>query len=404
MKWRRRLGLLVFAAAVIAALVWGFMPKPVLVETQPAVRAPLQVTVEEEGKTRVVDRFVVSAPTAGFARRAKLDVGDVVRRGQVLLTLDPLRSTVLDPRARAEAQARVAAAEAALKAAKENVDAAAADASYWETQLARSQELHESGTISDEALSQAEADSRRTRANLRSAEFSVDVARHDLQAAQTALRHSAAQQSGKPAETVAVHAPVGGSVLKVLHESEGVVAAGEALLEIGNSRHLEVVVELLSADAVRTGPGTRVLLERWGGERPLEGRVRLVEPFGFTKISALGVEEQRVLVISDIVSPPEEWERLGDGYRVESKFVLWEEDNVLQVPSSSLFRRGEEWAVFVVNSAHVQLRTVELGRRSGLTAQVLTGIEEGDLVITHPDDEIEDGLEVQPREQTEQGP
>ncbi len=171
MKWRRRLGLLVFAAAVIAALVWGFLPKPVLVETQSAVRAPLQVTVEEEGKTRVVDRFVVSAPTAGVARRVDLDVGDVVRRGQVLLTLDPLRSTVLDPRARAEAQARVAAADAALKAAKEKVVAAAADASYWETQLARSRELHESGTISDEALNQAQADSRRTRANLRSAEF-----------------------------------------------------------------------------------------------------------------------------------------------------------------------------------------------------------------------------------------
>ena len=401
MKWRRRLGLLVFAAAVIAALVWGFMPKPVLVETQPAVRAPLQVTVEEEGKTRVVDRFVVSAPAAGFARRVELDVGDVVRRGQVLLTLDPLRSTVLDPRARAEAQARVAGAEAALKAAKENVDAAAADASYWKTQLARSRELHESGTISDEELNQAEADSRRTRANLRSAEFSVDVARHDLQAAQTTLRHSAAQQAGQPAETVAVHAPMGGSVLKVLHESEGVVNAGAALLEIGNARHLEVVVELLSADAVRTGPGTRVLLERWGGEHPLEGRVRTVEPFGFTKISALGVEEQRVLVIAGIVSPPQEWERLGDGYRVEAKFVLWEEDNVLQVPSSSLFRRGDEWAVFVVNAQHARLRTVQLGRRSGLTAQVLSGIEAGDLVITHPDDEIEDGLEVQPRGQTE---
>ena len=397
MKWRRRLGLLVFAAAVIAALVWGFMPKPVLVETQSAVRATLQVTVEEEGKTRVVDRFVVSAPTSGFARRVKLKVGDAVRRGQVLLTLDPLRSTVLDPRARAEAKARVAAAEAALKAAKENVDAAGADASYAETQLTRSRELHESGTIADEVLSQSEADARRTRANLRSAEASVEVAGHDLRASQTALRHSAAQQVEKPAETVAVRAPVGGSVLKVLKESEGVLNAGEGVLEIGNARHLEVVVELLSADAVRTGPGTRVLLERWGGERPLEGRVRLVEPFGFTKISALGVEEQRVLVVSDITSPPEEWERLGDGYRVEAKFVLWEEDGVLQVPSSSLFRRGEEWAVFVVNAAHVQLRTVEIGRRSGLTAQVLSGIDEGDQVITHPDDSIEDGIEVQPR-------
>ena len=396
-KWRRRLGLLGFCALVVLAIVWGFMPQPVPVETAAVVRGPLQVTVEEEGKTRVVDHFVISAPVAGFLRRIELDVGDSVKRGQELLTLDPLRSTVLDPRARAEAQARVRTTQAALKGSQENVVAAAADARYWESQLARVRELHEAGTISDEELNQTEADARRTGANLRSAEFSVEVAQSELQAARTTLRHSAAQQSGQPAETVAAHAPISGSVLKVLRESEGVVSRGEPLLEIGNPRLLEVEVELLSADAVRAGPGTRVILERWGGEGPLEARVRVVEPFGFTKISALGVEEQRVLVIADIVSPSEEWEKLGDGYRVETKFILWEEDEVLQVPSSALFRRGDQWAVFVVDGEFARLRNVQLGRRSGLTAQILSGVEAGELVITHPDDSIEAGVRVSRR-------
>ena len=396
-NWRRRLGLLGFCALVVLAIVWGFMPQPVPVETAAVVRGPLQVTVEEEGKTRVVDHFVISAPVAGFLRRIELDVGDSVKRGQELLALDPLRSTVLDPRARAEAQARVRTTQAALKGAQENVVAAAADARYWESQLARVRELHEAGTISDEELNQTEADARRTGANLRSAEFSVEVARSELQAARTTLRHSAAQQSGQPAETVAAHAPISGSVLKVLRESEGVVSRGEPLLEIGNPRLLEVEVELLSADAVRAGPGTRVILERWGGEGPLEARVRVVEPFGFTKISALGVEEQRVLVIADIVSPSEEWEKLGDGYRVETKFILWEEDEVLQVPSSALFRRSDQWAVFVVDGEFARLRNVQLGRRSGLTAQILSGVEAGELVITHPDDSIEAGVRVSRR-------
>ena len=396
-KWRRRLGLLGFCALVVLAIVWGFMPQPAPVETAAVVRGPLQVTVEEEGKTRIVDHFVISAPVAGFLRRIELDVGDSVKRGQKLLTLDPLRSTVLDPRARAEAQARVTTTQAALKGTQENVVAAAADARYWESQLARVRELHEAGTISDEELDQTQTDARRTGANLRSAEFSVEVAQSELQAARTTLRHSAAQQSGQPAETVAVHAPIGGSVLKVLRESEGVVRRGDPLLEIGNPRLLEVEVELLSADAVRAGPGTRVILERWGGERPLEARVRVVEPFGFTKISALGVEEQRVLVIADIVSPPEEWEKLGDGYRVETKFILWEEDEVLQVPSSALFRRSDQWAVFVVDGEFARLRNVQLGRRSGLTAQILSGVEAGELVITHPDDSIEAGVRVSRR-------
>ena len=397
MRLRRILFWLLLTGGVVAAIVWGFMPRPIPIETAVVKRGPLQVSVEEEGKTRVIDRFVVSAPVDGFARRLNADVGDIVKRGETLLLLDPLRSTVLDPRSRAEAQARVAAAEADLKRAQKDVEAADAEARRWETQRKRARELHAAGTIADEVLDEIAASAERSQAQERSSEYAVEVARHDLEAARTALRHSAAQQSEKPAETVAVRAPVGGRILKIVHESEGVVSAGDPLLEIANPRGLEVEVELLSADAVKVGPGTRVLFERWGGENPLQGLVRIVEPVGFTKISALGVEEQRVLVIADITSPPEQWARLGDGYRVEARFILWEGEDVLQIPSSTLFRHGEGWAVFAVEDGMAERRPAELGHRNGLITEVLSGLEEGDTLITHPDDAIDDGVEVQPR-------
>jgi len=397
MKLRRVLFWLVAVGGVVAALVWGFMPRPIPVETAIVERGPLRVTVEEEGKTRVIDRFVVSAPVAGFARRLNADVGDVVKRGQTLLSLDPLRSTVLDPRSRAEAQARVAVTEASLKRAQKDVEAAAAESRLWKTQLKRRRELHDAGTIADEVLTETEASAERSVAQERSAEYAVEVARLEFEAAQTSLRHSAAQSPGKPAETVTVRAPIGGRVLKVVRESEGVVNAGDPLIEIANPRGLEIEVELLSADAVRVGPGTRVLLDRWGGENSLQGVVRTVEPVGFTKISALGVEEQRVLVISDITSPPDEWERLGDGYRVEARFILWEGEGVLQLPSSALFRHGEGWTVFAVEGGFATRKPVELGHRNGLIAEVLSGLQEGDTLITHPDDAIEDGVEVESR-------
>ncbi|MDA1311816.1 MAG: efflux RND transporter periplasmic adaptor subunit [Acidobacteria bacterium] len=397
MKLKRILTWLVVGGAIVAAIVWGFMPRPIPVETVRVERGPLQVSIEEEGKTRVVDRFVVSAPVAGFARRLKWDVGDVVKRGQALLNLDPPRATVLDPRSRAEAEARVAAAEASLKQAQQDLEAAEAEARRWETQLKRRQELHAAGTISDEDLNEAESGAQRSRAQARAARFAVEVAQHQLEAARTALQHSAAPRSQQSAETISVRAPVGGRILKIIHESEGVVNPGDTLVEIGNSHGLEVVVELLSADAVKVAPGTSVLFERWGGERPLEGRVRVVEPTGFTKISALGVEEQRILVIVDITSPPEEWARLGDGYRVEARFILWEGENVLQVPSSTLFREGAGWGVFTLADGLALRKSVELGKRSGLIAEVLSGLQEGDMVITHPDDAIADGVQVEPR-------
>jgi HlyD family secretion protein len=399
MQWRKKIGWILALAAVILAVGYGFIPRPSLVDSATVTRAPLRVTVREEGKTRVVDRYVVSAPVAGALRRIDLDVGDTVRRGQPITYIDPPRANVLDPRSRAEAMARVDAAKASMQSAEESVEAAAADARLAESNLARIQQLHAAGTIAREELERAEAEERRTKANLLKARSSVEVARHELEVAQAALRYSPAEPGSAPAESVPVVSPVAGRILKLYRESEGIVSVAEPLVEISNPRSLEVEVEVLSSDAVRISPGTRVLFERWGGDQPLEGAVRRIEPVGFTKISALGVEEQRVLVIADFTSPAETWERLGDNYRVEAVFILWESDNVLQVPASALFRHEQDWAVFVAANGHAGLRPVQIGHRSGLNAEITSGLQEGERVITHPGNEIEHGTAIELRTQ-----
>jgi HlyD family secretion protein len=391
-------GVLAAALVVTGLLLWGFWPRPVMVETVPVKRAPMMVTVEEDGRTRVIDRYVISAPVDGVACRVQLDVGDRVEEGRVLLGITPLASQVLDPRRRAEAEAQVAAAAAALAASKEDAEAADARAEFASADFARLQPLAEQGVISREALDKARMDLLSAKAGLRAALHAVDVARYELAAARTALEVSAAQESGEPAERVLVRAPTSGRILKLARECEGPVTTGEPLLEMGDPARLEVAVDVLSADAVQIRPGMRVLFERWGGEQPLQGVVRTVEPVGITKISALGVEEQRVLVIADFASPPALWERLGDGYRVEARFVLWQDDDVLQVPASSLFRHDGGWALFVVTDGRATLRRVELGQRNGLLAQVLHGVAVGDVVVNHPNDEVEDGRRVAPLE------
>lgn len=397
MQWRRRIGLIVLFVVIAAAIGYGFRPQPRLVEVAETARAPLRVTVEEEGQTRVIDRYVISAPVAGYAHRVQLDVGDAVTQGQTLLELEPLPSNVLDPRSRAQARARVAAADASLRAAQETAAAAKAEADYAQAEFKRLSNLRKAKSVSEQDVEGAEARSRQAQARLRSARFAVDVARHELEAAETALQYSAAQGGGANPETVLIRSPVNGRVLNIRRKSEGVVDAGDALVQVGNPRALEVEVDVLSADAVRIAPGTRVMFERWGGGRPLEGVVRVVEPVGFTKVSALGVEEQRVWVIADFASPPEEWERLGDGYRVEASFIVWENDNVLQIPASALFRYGDGWAVFAVEEGKATRREVQIGHRNDLRAEIIAGLQEDDRVITHPDDTIEDGDDVQVR-------
>ena len=385
---------------IIVLLIWGFWPQPVFVDAITAQRAPLTITIEEEGRTRVIDRYIISAPVDGVACRQQLDVGDDVTQGQVLLGITPLESQVLDPRSRAQTKAQVAAAESAVHAAEQQAEAAEATAKLSVIEHQRLKPLVEKGVISTDAYDKAATQVETTAAAQRSADFQIEVARYELQAAKTVLEYTTEDRlaaKGDPAVRIPVVSPIDGKVLKVTRECEGPVRTGDLLLEVGDPTVLEIEVDVLSADAVKIKPGMKVLFERWGGEQPLEGIVRIIEPVGFMKISALGVEEQRVLVISDFTSPAEQWQRVGDGYRVEAKFILWHEDDVLQVPASSLFRFKEGWAVFVVENHHAKRRVVEVGQRNGLTAQILDGVSEGEGVVNHPGDDVEDGVRVKDR-------
>lgn len=395
-QWKRHFTWIAVLVLIVAALGYGFRPQPRQVDIATVNRGPMLVTIEEEGKTRVIDRYLITAQVAGTTCRMDLDVGDAIVKDQVLVNINPLPPQALDPRAHAEAQARVASAKAALHAAEQNVSAARADADLAANELKRLEPLAEKGHVSIGQLDQAQAQKRSSIAALRSAVFAVDVAKYELEAMQTALRYTG-DNSSDASDIVPVRAPIDGRILKLQHECAGVVGPGEPLLEIGDTRSLEIETDVLSADAVKIKPGMKVLYERWGGELPLEGQVLTVEPVGFTKVSALGVEEQRVLVISGITSSPELWQTLGDGYRVESRFILWQQEDVLQIPLSALFRSGDQWALFVIEDSKAARRTVKIGQRNGLSAQILDGLKEGETVITHPDDTIEDGVRVKRR-------
>ena len=395
---RRRLLILSFMTVILAAVVYGFLPRPLLVEVAKAERGPLRVTVEEEGRTQVRDRFVVSAPVSGHLRRITLEAGDSVRQGSEVAVIEPPRSTVLDPRSRAEAEAAVRAAQASVNAAREKARASATDEEYAKEREGRMKRLKESGHISQDDYNQAETAAKRALSVRLAADAAATAAEADLARARSALDHSATGAE-RPGEAVVVRAPVSGRVLKVHHESEGVVNGGDPLLDIGDPAVLEVRVEVLSSDAVKLQSGTPVLFERWGGDTPLKGEVRVVEPSGFTKVSSLGVEEQRVAVITSLTSPPDQWQRLGDGFRLDAVFILWEGMDVLQVPAGALFRAGDGWALYVAENGSARLRKVEIGKRSGLAAEVLAGgVSEGDTVITNPEGTIRDGRSIRIRD------
>ena len=387
--------LLLLGALLLAAVVYGFLPGAVPVDTAVVGRGPLAVTVDEEGRTRVRERYTISAPVAGHVRRIVLKAGDPVAAGQVVAVLEPARSAGLDPRGRTQAAAQAEAARAAMQAAREAVAAAAAEERLARQELARAESLSAARFIAQAAVDQASTRLQAGQANRQRAELNARAAEYQLAAARAALI-----EAGRPATggAVAVTAPVAGRVLAVGHESEGAVAAGQPLLEIGNPESLEVVVEVLSTAAVRLAPGTPARLDRWGGEQVLDAVVRVVEPAGFTKVSALGVEEQRVRVIADIASPREHWQRLADGYRVEASFVVWQEKDVLLAPTSALFRHDGGWALFVIADGRARLRPVGIGQRNGLMAQVLDGLKAGDTVIARPDDRIADGVRVKARQ------
>lgn len=392
MKTRTRMVLLALASVVLALIYIGLRPMPLAVTLAPVATGLLRVTIEEEGRTRIRERFDISAPVAGYAPRVELHPGDPIEREQTLLELQPTPATALDARAYAEAQARADRARAALEAEQSRLRAAEARLDLARQEFERVETLYRSGTVSRREFDNAAAALKEAEAMLESVRHAVEVAGHELRAARATLEYGGRDRGDV---TVPVVSPVAGRLLAVHRESQGIVSPGELLMTVGDPSSLEVVTDVLSEHAVRIAPGMRVLFERWGGERPLEGRVRVVEPSGFTKISALGVEEQRVRVISDILSPFDEWKGLGDAYRVETVFVLEEAEDVLQIPASALFRHKERHKVFRAEDSRAALTTVRIGRRGGTGVEILEGLDAGDFVIVHPDNEIVDGALIE---------
>jgi len=352
------------------------------------------VTIDEDGRTRVRERYTVSAPVEGRLLRIAHKPGDIVRAGDVLARIDAGAPAPLDARTRAQLAARIDAAADGVRAATTRVDSARAARAQAGRDLSRMRQLQRDQVV---AAQEVEAISTRdavTAAELDAAEAGARVAQHELQAARAAL---SAQGTRAGARTVDVVAPCDGAVLRIAEESERVLAAGTPLAEIGATSALEVVVDLLSSDAVRISPGAPVLLERWGGEAPLNGRVRLIEPSSFTKVSALGVEEQRVNVVIDFTDPAPAWQRLGDGFALDVRVVVWQDARALKVAANALFRRDNGWWVFLAQNGRAVARAVQAGWNNGVEAEVRGGLREGDLVIVHPGDRVTDGGRIAPR-------
>ncbi len=411
----RRILLFAFVAAVAAAIILGLRPAAVEADLAKVARGEIRETVDQDGKTRLRERYTLSAPLAGRLLRIELDPGDEVKAGETLVaSIEPRDPELLDARAVLQAEANVKAAEARLERTTPLLDEAAANLEFAEADLNRAQQARRqsANSVTMNEIENKEMLRRSRAALVRAAEHAHEVAKFELAQAQAALLRSRPTDAGvtdgngdepapypqhDPQPHFEIQAPINGRVLRVFRESSGVVQAGEPLLEIGDPLDLEVEIDVLSRDAVKVKPGAPVLLEEWGGDRSLNGEVRLVEPSGFTKISTLGVEEQRVNVIVDLVDPPQKRETLGDGFRVEARIVIAEADDVLKVPTSALFRVGDEWAVFRVEDGVARQRTVKLGLENGLEAEVQEGLAEDDEVVTHPGDNVVDGRAVKAR-------
>jgi HlyD family secretion protein len=387
-NWKLLAGVVV-VCAILAVALW---PRTIEVDVAHVSRGDLLLTIDEEGETRVRQRFIIATPVAGRLQRIELEPGDRVVRGRPVARLMPGAPALLDARMLAELGAGLGAAEAALGQARADRQRAASTLDRSESLLARRQELAGAGVISRDQLEADEADMKVAQEELRAADYAVEQAEQELEMARVRL-----QQPATSGRTIDITAQTDGVVLKRYRESESDVSAGEPLLEIGNTADLEIVSDLLSTDAVRVSPGDRVLIEAWGGGTPLEGRVRRVEPAAFMKVSALGVEEQRVNVIIDFEKPDGKPQELGDGYRVEVRIIVSEVNAAVKVPIGSLFRRGETWAVFTIENDRARLRNVQPGQRNDLEAEILTELAEGQLVIVHPPDSLTEDARVSVR-------
>lgn len=386
----------IIGAVLILTILYSFWPRAVVSDIGTLSRFDIRVTVSEEAKTRVHDIYVLSAPVTGYIRRIESEVGDpVVLSETVVAKIEPIDPAFLDPRTEAQARADIEAANSSTKLAKETVNQAEAELEFALSELNRMRELRRSNSVSERDIDNAQRAYKTNRAALGTAQANLQMRLFELERAKAQLL--------SPAVTIAKHgdcqcvdilAPITGRILKVLNKSEGVVSAGTPLVEIGDPQDLEIVVELLSFDAVKVQPGQDVIITNWGGERDLMGVVKHVEPIGFKKVSALGIEEQRVNVLVDFRNDKAQWSRLGHGYQLDVDIVLSESNDVLAIPITALFREQQKWAVYAVVENRVEKRFVELGVQNHLHAQITKGLREGEGYILHPNDQIQEGVKV----------
>lgn len=398
--WKKRMAWALAAIVIVAALTWFAWPKPVPVDLADVARAPMEVTVDDEGKTRVRHVYTVSAPIAGKVLRISppRHVGDAVTADETVVALmQPTAPSFHDARTHEELLAALGAAEAAVKLAEAEVRRIEAGLVYARSDLERAVALARTDAISQKALDKARLDVETNEAGLASAKAQLEVRRNER--ASVAAR--AAEPSNQSVTTqsccIQLRTPVTGRVLKIIQESEGVVAAGAPLVEVGDPLDLEIVADLLSTDAVRIAPGARVRVDGWGGA-PVQATVTRVDPAGFLKVSALGIEEQRVRTTIDFTDGPAVWSKLGHDYRVIVHVTVWSSNDVLTVPVAALFRQGDAWAVFAVRDGRAQITPITLGQRNNRVAEVLTGLSAGDRVVLHPSDRIKAGVRVVQRE------
>jgi len=398
---KSRISVIAVGGALIALfMAFAFWPRATLVDIGSATRGPMMMTIDEEAKTRVRDSYVVSAPINGRLLRVGIDSGaEVVKDETVVAEMTPVYPAALDIRTKEQAQAAVEAARAALSLARAEARRAGADADFAKDEVERARELYKGEALAKRGLDRAEIAYRTAVAALEAANSAVSMRAAELERAEAMLRpaaEAAESESDGASDLEAIHirSPVSGHVLRVFEESEAILAAGAAILEVGDPHNdLEVVAELLSSDAVKVSPGDRVIIDKWGGDTALAGVVERIEPLAFTKVSALGVEEQRVNAIIDFEGRNDE-ERLGDGFRVEVRVVIWEDKDALRVPASALFRVGEDWAVFKVVNKRARRTIIRIGRNNGVNAEVLEGLEDGDTIILFPGGAVEDGALV----------
>jgi HlyD family secretion protein len=398
-EWTGQIGALLVTVLLVGGLVWFAWPAPIPVDLAPAAKGPMEVTVDDEGKTRVREIYTISAPLAGKLLRISAEAGDEVGKGEDLAVLQPTAPAFQDIRTRKELEAMLEAANAAVTQAEHEVHRLQTALDFSQTELKRAQTLRKRDAIAVKSLDQAKFDVETYEAALASAQAQLDIRRHELAGAAARLTNpdsNSAPESDPPC-CFEIRAPTTGRILRILQESEAVVQPGTPLIEIGNPTDLEIIVDLLSTDAVQVQSGFPARVDSWGGP-PLAGRVTRIDPAGFVKVSALGIEEQRVRTRIELVDPPEKWSRLGHDYRVIVHITIWSGSNVLTIPVSALFRTGEGWSVFSVRDGRARVTNVVIGHRNDRAAEVISGLKEGDQVILHPSDRIADGTAVIKRE------